>query len=108
MSKELDGQLNIFDIAAQPGPATYGFKRYLGQSVQHLNGATGKIYKMDKYYTFFKDRLGKDWVGTPTTISPLNPELDDAVRVVSGVLSLPVERPDCLVEDVHVAPRILV
>lgn len=77
MSKELDGQLNIFDIAEQPGPATYRFKRYLGQSVQHLNGATGKIYKMDKYYTFFTDRLGKDWVGTPTTISPLNPELDE-------------------------------
>ena len=38
MSKELDGQLNIFDIAAQPGPATYRFKRYLGQSVQHLFG----------------------------------------------------------------------
>lgn len=76
MSKEIDGQLNLFDLTAQAGPASYSFRRYIGQSVQHRNGATGKIYKCDRYYTFFTDRLGKDWIGTPTTIAPLNPELD--------------------------------
>lgn len=77
MSDNIEGQLSIFDLAQDPNrSATYSFTRYIGQSVQHLSGTTGKIWMIDKYFTYFRDRNGKEWTGTPTTITPLNPELD--------------------------------
>jgi len=77
MSDNIEGQLSIFDLAQDPNhSAKYSFTRYIGQSVQHLNGTTGKIWMLDKYFTYFRDRNGKEWTGTPTTITPLNPELD--------------------------------
>lgn len=77
MSDELYGQLSFFDLNEEEKKAArYTFQRYMGQSVRHKCGATGKITKIDYYYTTFEDENGKEYVGTPYDLAPLNPELD--------------------------------
>lgn len=75
----MDKQLSIFDIRDEETPkkpCEYSFKRYLGQEVvfgrhKDKNGEplSGKIVRIDKYYTFVKTSKG-ELVGTPGTISP--------------------------------------
>jgi len=78
MSDELYGQMSFFDLNTEElKGARYTFKRYMGQSVRHKCGASGKITKIEQYYTTFVDERGKEYIGTPYDLAPLNPELDD-------------------------------
>ena len=75
----MDKQFSIFDLRDESKPkkpCEYSFKRYLGQEVvfwrhKDKNGEplSGKIIRIEKYYTFVKTRKG-ELVGTPVTISP--------------------------------------
>lgn len=71
----MDGQLSLFDIPAEKGkrkPYEYDFLRYIGQKVElWRKGKVGIITKIEPYYT---DILvdGEEYVGTPTTICPVN------------------------------------
>lgn len=69
----MKGQLSIFDVHDEElRPCYYRFRRYIGQKVR-FNRSCGDdgehvITRIEPYYTSLDDDL---WVGTPTTIYPV-------------------------------------
>ena len=69
------GQLSLFDIQTGKGkrkPCEYDFLRYIGQKVELWRlGKVGVITKIEPYYTYVLAD-GEEFVGTPTTICPVD------------------------------------
>lgn len=71
--EQIEGQLSVFDILeneAKPKPCEYSFKRSIGQRVKLTNGKTGKITKIEPYYTTVETDDGYICAGSPTTMAP--------------------------------------
>ncbi len=71
----LDGQLSVFDVNAdghERMPYEYSFARAIGQKVRARNcDKVLKITGIFPYYTYLEDDAGNEFVGTPTTICPV-------------------------------------
>lgn len=74
----MNGQLSLFDIrdsTSKSRPCEYTFQRYLGQKVKFNSylhdDSIHVITAIEKYYTILDDGA---WVGTPTTIHPVETE----------------------------------
>lgn len=68
-------QYSIYDIDIETDrrPCRYRFHRYIGQRVRFRDGEIGTITEIPGiYYTYIIDRRGRELVGTPTTISPVD------------------------------------
>lgn len=68
-------QYSIYDIGIETDrrPCRYDFHRYVGQRVRFFrSGETGTITEIPGvYYTYVRTDRGRDLVGTPTTICPV-------------------------------------
>ena len=71
----MNGQMTIFDVPRKNiRPCEYSFQRYIGQVVRTKNGQTGKVTKISAYYTDIETEKGDVYIGTPTTITPIEQE----------------------------------
>lgn len=75
MTKELEGQISIYDLMAgkttKRKPCEYSFQRYIGQTVRDSwHGRIGKIVDIDHYYTDVECLDGEIYAWTPTNTVP--------------------------------------
>lgn len=76
--KGMNGQLTMFDYhqdKEQLKPCEYKFKRYIGQKVELFfypdKVLRGTIREIEQYYTIIQAEDGEEYVGTPTSVSPI-------------------------------------
>lgn len=76
--KGMNGQLTMFDYhqdEEQLKPCEYKFKRYIGQKVELFfypdKVLRGTITEIEQYYTIIQAEDGEEYVGTPTSVSPI-------------------------------------
>ena len=73
----MNGQYSLFDYQSQKHrPCDYRFKRYIGQKV-HIRDYIGEITEIESYYTTIYVEGHGEFVGTPTTMYPVEREDDD-------------------------------
>lgn len=79
--EQIPGQMSMFDVhdSFMMKPHEYKWQRYIGQKVRmHFIGddrvITGRIERIDKYYTLIQGDDGEPYVGTPTTCYPIEEE----------------------------------
>lgn len=77
----MKGQISIFDTGKKKRPCEYSFIRYIGQKVRFnklfepagtYNGEEAIITDIFPYYTYCRTKSGKQFVGTPGTIYPVD------------------------------------
>ena len=70
----MQGQYSVFD--QYTSGARYNFKRYLGQRVRFWrDDIEGVIVAIEPYYTIV-EADGREMAGTPTTICPVDKEVE--------------------------------
>lgn len=87
MSKELEGQLTIFDIRGTHDfrrPCDYRFQRYIGQRVKFTGkyvrsrGRIGKVVRIEPYYTeLVMEDNHETLIGTPHDLDEVRDEQID-------------------------------
>lgn len=71
MTKQLKGQLSIYDPEERRRPCEYPFKREIGQRVKFWrSGRLATIVDIQPYFTIAIDENGEVWAGTPYEITP--------------------------------------
>ena len=76
MAIAIEGQMSLFDIDIEQDrrPCRYKFHRYIGQRVNGLHGPATIIRIDHIYYTDIRTDDGRDLVGTPHDLSPMEVE----------------------------------